>query len=193
MFRHYNSISDDLDVWPAYPENYANLNQEEQDEITNLVRSETLHKYYLAVTKNRNPRHWAALKSQAQARREPVRIVQSVWEDRDVFFLRRALNEIVNRWDDLCPSYGLCPVSFSDQEKDLYRHEEENMGYVSDVLTIFRKNWGLSPNGSIEPGRFDEMQIELAQMKDAFVNAADTEEDRLLAEKLWPYQDTPTL
>jgi hypothetical protein len=27
-------------------------------------------------------------------------------------------------------------------------------------------------------------------MRDAFVQAADNEEDRLLAEKLWPYRDT---
>ena len=193
MFKHQGPVSDNIDTWPTYPESYSSLDQDEKEEISNLIKSETLHKYYLAITQNRNPRHWAALQSRDRAQIEPIRIVQSVWEDRDVFFLRRALIRIASGWDVLHPSSGPCPVNFSDQEMALYRQEEENRGYVSDVLNIFRKNWGLSPNGSIEPSRFDEMQIELAQMKDAFINAADNEEDRLLAEKLWPYQDTPAM
>jgi hypothetical protein len=30
-------------------------------------------------------------------------------------------------------------------------------------------------------------------MKDAFIKAAENEEDRLLAIKLWPYQNTPVV
>ena len=72
----------------------------------------------------------------------------------------------------------------------LYKHEEENMGYVSEVLRLFRDNWGLPPSRLVESSRFDEIQTKLAHMRDAFVEAAGNEEDRLLAEKLWPYQDT---
>ena len=72
----------------------------------------------------------------------------------------------------------------------LYAHEEVNRAYISEMLTLFRNNWGLPPNGSIESSRFDEIQNELTQMRDAFIRAAENEEDRLLAEKLWPYQDT---
>jgi hypothetical protein len=72
----------------------------------------------------------------------------------------------------------------------LCAHEEENRAYVSEILTLFRNNWRLPPDGSIESARFDEIQNELTRMRDAFVGAADNEEDRQLAEKLWPYQDT---
>jgi hypothetical protein len=72
----------------------------------------------------------------------------------------------------------------------LYAHEEENRAYVSEILTLFQNNWRLPPDGSIESARFDEIQNELTRMRDAFVGAADNEEDRQLAEKLWPYQDT---
>ncbi len=108
-----------------------------------------------------------------------------------MFFLRRALIRIVNRWEDLCPSAGPCPVSFNEQEMTLHMLEEENRAYVSEVLALFRKNWGLPPNGSVESARFDEIHTELAQMRHAYIEAADNEEDRLLAEKLWPYQDAP--
>ncbi len=64
MFRHRGPVSDDMSIWPKHPENYSSLEQDEKEEIDNLIRSECLHKYYLAITHNKNPRHWAALQSQ---------------------------------------------------------------------------------------------------------------------------------
>jgi hypothetical protein len=72
----------------------------------------------------------------------------------------------------------------------LHTHEEENRGHVSEILTLFRDNWGLPPDGSVESSRFTEIHTELSRMRDAFIGAAGNEEDRLPAEKLWPYQDT---
>lgn len=191
MFKHKGPVSDDMTIWPKRPENYDSLEQDEKEEIDNLIRSEHLHKRYLAITHDRNPRHWAALQLHDDVRTQPIHIAQSVWEDFDVFFLRRALIRIVNGWEDLCPGAGPCPVSFNEQEIALHLHEEENRGYVGEVLTTFRENWGLPPDGSIDPAKFDETQTKLQHMRDAFVGAADNEEDRFLAEKLWPYQDTP--
>jgi hypothetical protein len=190
MFRHQGPVSDDMTVWPKRPENYTSLEQDERVKIDNLIKSKCLHKYYLAMTHNKNPIHWAALQLQDDVRTVLIRIVQSVWDDHDVFFLRRALIRIANAWEDLCPGVDICPVEFSEQDMALHRHEEENRGYVSEILTLFRNIWGLPPNGQILSARFHEVQTELTQMRNAFVAAADNEEDRLLAEKLWPYQDT---
>lgn len=189
MFRHQGPVSGDMTIWPKRPENYHSLELDEKEMIDNLIGSECLHKYYLAITHNKNPRHWAALQLQDDVRTQATYIVQNVWKDCDVFFLRRALIRIVNGWEDLCPDSGPCPVSFNEQEMALYALEEENRGYISEILTLFRNNWRLAPDGSIESARFDEVQNELTRMRDAFVRAADNEEDRLLAEKLWPYQD----
>jgi hypothetical protein len=189
MFKHKGSVSADMTTWPKRPANYDSLEKDEKENIDNLIASECLHKYYLAITHNRNPRHWAALQLQDSVRTQPTRIVSGVWEDGDVFFLQQALIRIINKWKDLCPESGPCPASFDEQEMALYSHEEENRSYIGDVLTLLRSNWGLHPDGSIESSRFDEMQIKLIEMKEAFVGGADNEEDRILAEKLWPYQD----
>ncbi|KAG4431471.1 hypothetical protein IFR05_013043 [Cadophora sp. M221] len=189
MFKHQGPVSSDMTIWPKRPENYHSLEQDEKDMIDNLIGSECLHKYYLAITRNKNSRYWAALQLQDNVRTQPTCIVQNVWEDCDVFFLRRALIRIVNGWKDLCPDSGPCPVRFNEQGMALYAHEEENRGYVSEVLTLFRNNWKLRPDGSIESARFDEVQNELTRMRGASVGGADNE-DRLLAEKLWPFQDT---
>ncbi|KAH8589643.1 hypothetical protein B0O99DRAFT_692372 [Bisporella sp. PMI_857] len=192
MFRHQGPLSIDMNIWLERPDNYDSLEQDEKEVIDNLLRSECIHKYYIAQTRCNNRTHWGALRLQLQdkVRTQPTNIVQSVWKDHDIFFLQRALIRIVNRWEQLCPDSGPCPVSFSEQEMALYEHEEENRRYVSEILDLFRNNWGLSPDGSIESARYDEVQNEIARLRDAFVGAADNEEDRLLAEKVWPYQDT---
>ena len=184
MFRHRGVVSNDLMVWSKRPDDYKSLEQEEKEEVDNLIESECLHKCYLAITHRKNPRHWAALHSQDEQRLQPIRIVLSVWDDFDVFFLRRALIRIVNRWEDLCQNAGPCPVTFNDQDMAPYLHEEENKDTVSEVLGIFQKNWGLSLDGLVETTEFAKMQTELAQMKDALIAASDNEEDRYLAQKL---------
>ncbi|KAH6721582.1 kinase-like domain-containing protein [Leptodontidium sp. MPI-SDFR-AT-0119] len=167
MFKHQGPVSEDMTVWPKRPENYHNLEQDEKLMIDSLIGSECLNKYYLAITHNKNPRNWAG---PTAAR-------------------RRTNTTHTHCPEHLCPDAGPCPVSFNEQEMALYAHEEENRSYVSEILTLFRKNWRLLPDGSIESARFEEIQNELTQMREAFIGAADNEEDRLLAEKLWPYQD----
>lgn len=190
MFRHRGPVSSDMKTMPKRPANYHTLKQDEKEKIDNLIRSECIYKYYLAITYTRNARHGAALQLHEEVRTQPTRIVQSVWKAGDIFFLRRALMRIANEWENLSPDSSLCPITFDEQEMALQAHEEENRGHVSDILTLFRDNWELPPNGSIESSKFDEVQTRLAQMREAFVQGVDTAEDRMLAEKLWPYQDT---
>lgn len=190
MFRYRWPGSDSMSPCPNYPENYSNLEPAEKAKIDHIIRCQLLHKFYLGITLIGNPRHWAALQLQDDVRTQPARIVQSVWKDCDWFFLQRALIRIIDRWEDLCPGAGPCPVSFNEQEMALYRHEEENRGYTSNILKMFRERWGLLAAGYVESARFDVLQTELEQKRDAFARAADTEEGRLLADKLWPYRDT---
>lgn len=190
MFMHRGGpVSGDMTTWPKRPANYSTLEKDEQENIDNLIGSECLHKYYLATTNNRNRRHWLALQLEDSVRSQPPSIVQSVWDDSDVFFLRQSLMRIVDRWDDLCPHAGPCPTSFSEQEMALHSREEEHKGYVAEVLKLFR-TWGLPPDGSIEASKFDDMQIKLKEMRATWVAAADDEEERILAENIWPFQDT---
>jgi hypothetical protein len=97
---------------------------------------------------------------------------------------------IVNYWERLCPDAGPCPVSFSDQDFALYNHEVEKREFVSDILNLIQKNYGLNPDGTVDPDKYDEIQTGLNRLKAICLEAADNEEERLNVEKLWPYQDT---
>ncbi|CZT10222.1 uncharacterized protein RAG0_14757 [Rhynchosporium agropyri] len=112
MFQYPGTIADS---WPLteFPKDYDKLIQSEKAKIDSDRRSDTCHKYYKAETKSQNSRHWAALQlDNANVRTEPLRLVVNVWEDHDIFFLRRDLLSFVEQWKDLYPKSDVCPVSF---------------------------------------------------------------------------------
>lgn len=89
MFQHPGKIADGWAL-SELPENYDSLDESEKAKIDSDRKSETCHKYYMAESKSKNPRHWAALQLEnANVRTEPSRLIVNVWEDCDVFFCGR--------------------------------------------------------------------------------------------------------
>lgn len=185
------TVLDDLDSWPEPPQNYHSLSPDEKTYIDNAIGSEYLHKYYLSSTRVKNPRPWAVLQRAAELnlRTGPAGWVQSAWSNNETFFLRRALMSIADRWEVLCPDAGPCPWVFTEDELASYEHEKETRGYVSTFLAYFQDNWGVPVDGCIEVGRFAEVRAEMKRMRAHFVGSADDEEEKELAEKIWPYED----
>ncbi|KAI4151235.1 MAG: hypothetical protein LQ340_003620 [Diploschistes diacapsis] len=189
MFKHPGTIDDDWTL-PKLPEGCDSFNQIEKAKSDRDRDSKVCHTYYMAETKSENPAHWAALQLEyANVRREPSRLVVNVWEDHDVFFLRRALLEIVEQWQNLCPGCGACLVSFSEEELASHAAEEESMSNVGEILRIFRESWGLPPNGMVAPADFDKVRADVAELRDSFIEDAEDNAERELFAKLWPYQD----
>lgn len=190
MFKHPGTLADSWSL-SELPENYGSLDQSERSKIDSNRKSETCHKYYEAETMEENPRHWAALQLEnADLRTEPSRLVVNVWEDHDVFFLRRALISLVEQWQNLCPESGICPVSFNEQELAVHAAEEESMGNIGEILRLFRDKWGLPPNGVVDPTEFDQIRTAVAELRDSFFEDADDEAERELFAGIWPFQDT---
>jgi hypothetical protein len=185
------TVLDDLNSWPKPPENYHSLAPDKKTYIDNAIGSEYLHKYYLSSTRTKNPRRWAVLQRPAELklRTEPAGWVQSAWSNNEIFFLRRALMRIANRWEELCVDAGSCPWIFIEGEIASYEHEKETRGYVSTLLAYFQDNWGVPADGCIEVGWFAEVRAEMKRTRAHFVGSADNEEEKELAEKIWPYED----
>ncbi|KAH9212626.1 kinase-like domain-containing protein [Leptodontidium sp. 2 PMI_412] len=190
MVRHREPVSLDLSNWPKLCDNYEDLGRDEKDYAEKMHRSEHLHQYYLRITRRDNPRHWTALQLHDELRVQPVKIVQQVWENNTVFFLRRALMRIATNWERLCPGAGPCPVSFSEEDLSLFNREVEKREFVSDTLNLLQKNYGLNPDGTVEPSKYNEIQTELERLKAICLEAAEDDEERFNVERLWPYQDT---
>ncbi|EPE32785.1 Protein kinase-like (PK-like) [Glarea lozoyensis ATCC 20868] len=190
MVRHREPVSLDLSDLPKRRDCAKDASQNEIDFAEKMHRSEHLHQYYLQITRRDNSRHWAALKLDDEIQVQPVKIVQQLWESNTMFFLRRALMRIVTNWERLCPDSGPCPVSFSDENISLFNREVEKRGFVSDTLNLIQNNYGLNPDGTVVPSKYNEMQAELNRLKAVCLEAAETDEERIDVEKLWPFQDT---
>lgn len=188
MFKHPGTIADGWAL-SELPENYDSLDESEKLKIDSDRKIEACHKYYLAETKAKNPRHWAALQlKDVDGRTEHSRLVVNVWEDHDVFFLRRALIKIVEQWQSLCPECGSCPVTFSEQEIASHAAEEDSMSNVGEILSLFRERWGLPPTGMVDPAEFEQIRTAVAELRDSFIADADDEAERELFARLWPYK-----
>jgi hypothetical protein len=113
-----------------------------------------------------------------------------VWENRDNFFLRRALLEIIEQWENLYPGSGPCPVTFSEQELKLHEVEEDSMSDAGEILRLFRDNWGLPGSGMVEAERLEEAHAAVENIRKTFV--ANAGEDAEKAAWIWPYQNRDT-
>ncbi|KAE9379476.1 hypothetical protein N431DRAFT_434463 [Stipitochalara longipes BDJ] len=192
MFQCPWTVADDNTV-PALPDDYDTLDKSEQKRLESNRKTEICYKYYRAVTLQENPRNWAALllKPQNLVRTEPSRLVTNVWSDHDTFFLRRALLSMTEEWEDLCPDAGKCPITFSDKDMELYKVEEVGLADSAEVLRIFKDNWGLQPDGMVDPDRWEEVKTEIEKLREEFVRLAREEgEDWERAGMIWPYHDT---
>lgn len=63
------------------------------------------------------------------------------------------------------------------------------MSNIGEILRLFRDNWGLLPNGMVDPAGFDQVRAAVMELRDSFSESAGDEAERELFARLWPYQD----
>ncbi|CAI7637029.1 unnamed protein product [Penicillium viridicatum] len=175
-------------VVPRRPEDFESLSESEQKRIDDDLESEILHKYYEAQVCKRAPRHWAVLQQQAVPTiRKPVWLVTGAWENRDLFFLRESLMELVADWEELFPGIA-CPIEFSREDVELQAKEQENINGVGHLLTLFRDQGVLPVDGMVDPKDFDIARENCRKFKEIFVGLGKDDDERELFRNLWPYQ-----
>ncbi|KAJ5508002.1 phosphotransferase enzyme family protein [Penicillium freii] len=175
-------------VVPRRPEDFESLSESEQKRIDDDLESEILHKYYEAQVCKRAPRHWAVLQQQTVPTiRKPVWLVTGAWENRDLFFLRESLMELVANWEELFPGIA-CPIEFSREDVEFQAKEQENINGVGHLLTLFRDEAVLPVDGMVDPKDFDIARENCRKFKEIFVRLGKDDDERELFRNLWPYQ-----
>ncbi|KAL5444275.1 hypothetical protein PMIN06_008452 [Paraphaeosphaeria minitans] len=175
---------------PKKPENFDNLDPNEQKQIDQDLESETIHKYYELQTMKRAPLHWDVLQqSSVHMLRKPVWLVTGVWENRDIFFLRDSLIAIVAQWNEIFGEDTPCPIAFSTEELELHAKEEENIDGVGQMLSLFRAQGVLPADGMVQPEDYETAIENCRKYKNIFLSTAQNEDERDLYSKLWPYQE----
>ncbi|KAF1833917.1 hypothetical protein BDW02DRAFT_648020 [Decorospora gaudefroyi] len=188
-FRHYKSVQEGW-VVPQKPENFETLDPSEQQQIESDLQSEKIHKYYELQTMKHAPPHWHVLqKSSVYTLRKPVWLVTGVWENRDTFFLRDSLIAIVAQWNEIFGEDVPCPITFSTEELELHANEEENMDGIGQMLSLLQAQGILPADSMVAPEDYQTSIENCDKYKEVFLNAAESEEERDLYAKLWPYLD----
>lgn len=175
-------------VVPKRPDDFESLSEREHKQIDEKLVSQILHKYYEAQVCKRAPWHWAVLQQHAvPILRKPVWPATGAWENRDLFFLRESLMELVAHWEELFPDVT-CPITFSREEVELQAKEEEHINGVGHLLTLFRDEAVLPVDGMVDPKDFDVAQKNCRKFKAIFIGLGKDEDEKGLFRNLWPYQ-----
>ena len=190
LFRHHEPVADDWAV-PEKPKEYDRLSEEEKSKVDYDLESETCHRYYKYQTYKRNPRHWAALnQGHLSLLTKPVWLVSGVWQNRDVFFLRQSLIELFQNWGEIESTSCPCPITFTQEELKIHADEEENMSGVGQLLKTFRDEGLLPEDGMVDPEDYDQARKNCQKYKEIFLGLAESEKQKRLFSKIWPYQDS---
>ncbi|KZF21169.1 phosphotransferase enzyme family protein [Xylona heveae TC161] len=185
-------------VVPGRPENYDSLSEDEQEKIDKELEKEIVRKYYTAQVLKRAPRRWGVLRDVSlseqntiSAIRKPVLLVNGIWENRDLFFLRDSLISFFTDWEELFPDIS-CPIDFTEKDIELHFKENENMHGVGKMLSLFREEAGIDVDGMVDPNDYEVAQKNNRKLKDIFIGLAKDDEERELFTRLWPYQEPQT-
>ncbi|KAI9673460.1 MAG: hypothetical protein M1817_002922 [Caeruleum heppii] len=190
LFRHHRPVTNDWSV-PERPANYDSLTDEAKRKADDDLESEVCHKYYRYQTYKKNRRHWMALASQdhISIRTKPTWLVSGVWQNQDVFFLRQSLIALAQRWKEIEPNAGSCPITFTERELELHANEDENISGVGELLKTLRDEAMLPADGMVDPADYDQARRICEKYRGIFLGLADSEAQRKLFAKIWPYQD----
>lgn len=157
----------------------------------NSPTKNVMTQYYERLVKERNPRRSAILdEDHLPIRTKPVSLVSGSWERQDLFSFRHSLINIAAHWSSLVGANGTpCPFDLSAEE---YARHESEMELLEGLSTIMHQlhDQNLIPLGGMVPREyFEGVQKVNARCKQWFIDLGDSDRQRELHAKVWPYQD----
>jgi hypothetical protein len=143
-----------LDI-PKLPDEFSNMGEEEKFKALVTFRLDEANLYYTAATGIHNDEHMNALKIPHLGMRQYLVQQTGYPWDGDLINLRAALIGITSArvWSDI--SSISCPVSFTDEEKEVALRESREWNESEILLSTIRNNLGIDLEGGTDPDNFD--------------------------------------
>ena len=105
-----------------------------------------------------------------------------------MFSFRHALIYIAADWGNFAPATVSCPIQFTKKELELHESEMELLEGLGEVLNQLESD-NLIPLGGMVLRENYEQALHISNtVKDMFVDMAESEPQRVLYSRLWPYQ-----
>ncbi|PIG89456.1 phosphotransferase family protein [Aspergillus arachidicola] len=181
-------------MMPERPEGYETFSQKDKLKADKLYESALCQKYYEVCTAKNNPRHYAAMCHNDTWKSPlilPLKSISGAWSSGEVVRLRSSLMEVVDHWGEIQHAVD-CPISFTDEERNLHNEEMENRDYIEGLMEEFQVAGILPSDGIVDPEDYGVVQKTNYAQKERFMSLAEDGEQREWMHKIWPYHDRPS-
>ncbi|KAL2061038.1 hypothetical protein VTL71DRAFT_9090 [Oculimacula yallundae] len=146
--------------------------------------------YYRNISKAKNEQHWAAINIHNRPLlTEPTSLLCGAWSRNDMFSFRHALIHIVARWEEIAPETLHCPIQFTEHELQLHNAELELMEGLGEVLHQLQNDNLIPLGGMVLRENYEQASQINHSVKEMFVEMAESESQKALFSRMWPYQD----
>ncbi|KAF2463885.1 kinase-like protein [Lindgomyces ingoldianus] len=161
---------------------------EEPNATDDADRTADLLSHYQRLTRLKNRRRWAAMTLRCRSLlAEPSSLLCGAWSRNDVFSFRHALIHLAAQWEDIAPATVSCPIQFTEKELELHNSELELLEGLGEVLHQLQKDNLIPLGGMVLRENYEQASYTNNAVKEMFVNMAESESQKLLYSRIWPY------
>ncbi|RAK92858.1 phosphotransferase enzyme family protein [Aspergillus costaricaensis CBS 115574] len=176
---------------PKYPPGYGTMSSDEQAQVDELIRRQSLFYLYRVFNGGLNKVHLEALRDPLILQRQ--HLVDSAgrqWSG-DIVTLRGALMRMQNLWSYLIGKnhHIKCPIDFSEQEVNDQAESEQTWYNLNILINQWRDELGgLSEEGWLPAQRYEAAMKRNKSLMAEFSDGASPDELEKV-KRGWPFQD----
>ncbi|TVY85520.1 Altered inheritance of mitochondrial mitochondria protein [Lachnellula suecica] len=146
--------------------------------------------HYRNISRAKNEQRWAAINLHNRPLlTEPTSLLCGAWSRNDIFSFRHALIHVVARWEEIAPANLPCPIKFTEHELMLHNAELELVEGLGEVLHQLQNNNLIPLGGMVLREKYEQASHINQSVKEMFVDMAESESQKALYSRIWPYQD----
>ncbi|GCB20818.1 altered inheritance of mitochondria protein 9, mitochondrial [Aspergillus awamori] len=105
----------------------------------------------------------------------------------DIFSLRESLIKLAAYWDQLQQGNTPCPIDFNAEELAAHESERELIEGLSNIVQRLEEEGLIPIGGMVRPEEYEHAKMVSDYFKREFINLAESDQQRELHEKVWPY------
>ena len=182
-----NPVREQSLAMPKLPNNYEEMDPEEQQEALRNLRHDQVNLYYIATTRLECESHFRALRLRHLGLRQYlVKQAGRSWNG-DLINLRAALIRVCSTWKDLVEEHP-CPISFTDEEVKSNTKESEEWSEAAKDIDKIETYLNVDGQGGVEPENYDLAVALNNEFRLQMLKAA-KEEEKAQCWQIWPFKD----
>ena len=146
--------------------------------------------HYQNLSRRKNEQRWAAINLHNRSLlTELLSSICGAWSRNDIFSFRHALVHVVARWKEVAAATTPCPIHFTEHELKLHDDELELAEGLGEVLHQLQNDNLIPLGGMVLRENYEQAMHINNNVREMFVDMAESESQRILYSRIWPYQD----